>query len=143
MATIVVGVDYTGEAQAALEAAIEEAQRRSAELVLLHHVRVGLQDDPILEWCEQGARLLDRAEATAAAAGVRATKQLEFGTQSAASAILDAAERADAELIVIGTRKRSRVGKALMGSDAQLVIIGAEAQVLCVKDAHGRPGIEV
>ncbi len=142
MATIIVGVDYTGEAHAALDAAIEEAKRRDAELLLVHHVRIGLQDDPILEWRERGAKLLDRAESVATAAGVTVRRQLEFGTQTAASAILDAAESSDAELIVIGTRKRSRVGKALMGSDAQLVIIGASAQVLCVKDRLGRAGLE-
>jgi nucleotide-binding universal stress UspA family protein len=131
------------EAQAALEAGIEEAKRRGAELLLVHHVRIGLQDDPILEWREKGEQLLGRAAAIAAAAGAKASTKMEFGTQSAASVILDAAEQSDAELIVIGTRKRSRVGKALMGSDAQLVIIGAEAQVLCVKDGHGRQGIEV
>lgn len=143
MPTIVIGVDYSGEAQAALDAGIEESKRRDAELLLVHHVRIGLQDDPVLEWREKGKLLLERAASTAAEAGAKATTQMEFGTQSAASVILDAAERSGAELIVIGARKRSRVGKALMGSDAQLVILGATVQVLCVKDGQGRQGLEI
>jgi nucleotide-binding universal stress UspA family protein len=143
MATIVVGVDFTGEAQAALEAGIEEAKRRQGQLLLVHHVRVGIKDDPILEWREKGERLLERAAEVAKAAGVEARTRLDLGTQTAASVILDAAEDPEVELIVIGTRKRSRVGKALMGSDAQLVIIGADVQVLCVKDTAERDGLDV
>jgi nucleotide-binding universal stress UspA family protein len=37
-----------------------------------------------------------------------------------------------ADLIVIGLAKRSRVGKALMGSDAQRVLLGATTPVLSV-----------
>lgn len=45
--------------------------------------------------------------------------------------------------IVVGARRRTSVGDALMGSDVQQVIMGAEIPVLTVKDLHGRPGITV
>jgi len=141
MGAIVVGVDYTGESQAALEAGIEEAVRREATLVLVHHVHLGGTPEPVAEWQRHGEALLARAEAQAAAAGVGTRRVLELGTQSVASVILDAADAPEVELIVIGSRKRTRVGKALMGSDAQQVIMGAEVPVLCVKDLHGRPAL--
>lgn len=51
--------------------------------------------------------------------------------------LLDAAEELKAELIVVGVRRRSRVGKLIMGSMAQKIIIGANAPVLAVKsDQH-------
>jgi nucleotide-binding universal stress UspA family protein len=135
---IVVGVDYTGESQAALEMAIEEAGRRGAILHLVHHVHIGSDAGTLVRWQEQGAALLARALEQTAAAGIEARTTLEFGSQSVAAVILAASEDPEVELIVIGSRKRTRVGKALMGSDAQQVIVGAEVPVLCVKDLHGR-----
>ena len=53
-----------------------------------------------------------------------------------AEQILDTANEVGAELIVLGTRKRTPVGKFLLGSTIQKVILDAEAPVLCVKAAH-------
>ena len=132
MGAVLVGADHTEEGQAAIHAGIEEALRRDAELVLAHHVRVGA-DDQVLVRRQQGEALLARAEALAEDGGVPHRRVLEVGSQSAASVLLDLAATEDVEVIVIGTRRRSRVGKALMGGDAQQVIIAAPCQVLCVK----------
>lgn len=43
------------------------------------------------------------------------------------------AERQDADLVVIGLGKRSRVQKALLGSDAQSVLLGAHCPVLSTR----------
>ncbi|MGO1310917.1 MAG: universal stress protein, partial [Brevibacterium aurantiacum] len=50
-----------------------------------------------------------------------------------AEQILDAAAEVGAELIVLGTRKRTPVGKFLLGSTIQRVILEAVCPVLCVK----------
>jgi nucleotide-binding universal stress UspA family protein len=55
------------------------------------------------------------------------------GVENTAATILELAEKADAELLVIGARRRSPVGKALLGSVAQSLILDADIPVLVVK----------
>ena len=50
-----------------------------------------------------------------------------------AEAVLDAAGKCGAELIVVGVRHRTPVGKLLLGSVAQRVILDAPCPVLAVK----------
>jgi nucleotide-binding universal stress UspA family protein len=56
-----------------------------------------------------------------------------IGAAQAYGAILAAAGEVDAELIVVGIHRRSPVGKALLGSTAQRVLLDAECPVLAVK----------
>jgi nucleotide-binding universal stress UspA family protein len=50
-----------------------------------------------------------------------------------ADAVLDAAAQASADVIVVGVRHRTPVGKLLLGSVAQRVILDAHCPVLAVK----------
>ena len=47
--------------------------------------------------------------------------------------MLDVAQQTNAELIVIGLRRRTPVGKLIMGSQAQTILLEAECPVLAVK----------
>lgn len=47
--------------------------------------------------------------------------------------VLQAEQEHDVSMIVLGLRKRSRVGKLLMGSIAQRILIEADCPVLAVK----------
>ena len=55
------------------------------------------------------------------------------GVENTSVAILELAQKADAELLVIGARRRSPVGKALLGSVTQNLILDADIPVLVVK----------
>ncbi len=46
---------------------------------------------------------------------------------------MSAAERSSADLIVIGLRRRSPVGKLILGSNAQRILLDAPCPVLAVK----------
>jgi nucleotide-binding universal stress UspA family protein len=59
-----------------------------------------------------------------------ATHESGLIVASAASDIVKLATDRNADLIIIGLAKRTRVGKALMGSDAQRVLLGAQCPVL-------------
>jgi nucleotide-binding universal stress UspA family protein len=50
-----------------------------------------------------------------------------------AEEVLKVATETDAELVVIGLRRRSPVGKLIMGSTSQRVLLGAHCPVLAVK----------
>lgn len=50
-----------------------------------------------------------------------------------AEAVLAAARESGADLIVVGVRRRTPVGKTLLGSVAQRIILDAECPVLAVK----------
>jgi nucleotide-binding universal stress UspA family protein len=61
--------------------------------------------------------------------------EIRHGTSDATAAeeVLEAAESLDAELLVIGVRHRTPVGKLIMGSTAQTILLSARCNVLAVK----------
>ena len=68
-----------------------------------------------------------------AATGIPHRIQDTDGTLEPAEELINAAESLDADFIVIGLRRRSPVGKRLLGSNAQRVLLDASCAVLAVK----------
>jgi nucleotide-binding universal stress UspA family protein len=58
---------------------------------------------------------------------------VSFNAVSAGGQLAELADDHGADLLIIGMAKRSRVGKALVGSDAQSVLIAAPCPVICVR----------
>ncbi len=66
--------------------------------------------------------------------------RLQLGAgEDAAEVVLDLVAETDAKLIVVGARRRSRVGKLLLGSVTQSIILAADIPVLVVQTPAGKP----
>jgi nucleotide-binding universal stress UspA family protein len=130
--TVVLGYTPNERGRAALAEAIEEVRRRGARLHVLNTSRGDAAVDPTL--AETGE--LDELHRTLADAEVDHDVVQHVGLEPADD-ILDAVRATGAELVVIGTRRRTPVGKLLMGSTAQRVLLESDCPVLAVKASRG------
>ena len=125
MFTAVIGIDTNVEravAQARTVARIPNADE-SVTAILLHD----FSENPKGGTVEQ-VKSVRRARDILEEAGIEV--QLEGTSGDASEAIIRAAEEHDADRIVLAGRKRSPVGKALLGSVTQAVILNTERPVL-------------
>lgn len=131
MGTIVVGYVPKPEGRAALRRAAEEARFRDARLVVVNSHRGGREfgrDD-----AAQSEEDLDAVHRELDASGVEhEIRQLVRGMDPADD-LVNVADEVRAEFIVIGLRRRSPVGKLILGSNAQRVLLDAPCPVLAVK----------
>jgi len=123
--TVVVAHLSTPEGREALDTAATEAVRRGTSLVVV----VGEPASPEAE----SARSEDLRRVEGALEGSAAVLQVETGGADIAEDLVAAAERSAAELIVIGLRRRSPVGKLILGTNAQRILLDAPCPVLAVK----------
>jgi len=134
MGTIVVGYIPKPEGQAALRRAAEEALLRDAKLVVVNSHRGDRErdrDDSIRSESD-----LEQIRAQLTEAGVsHEIRQLVRGMDPADDLIQVAAD-VQADFIVIGLRRRSPVGKLILGSNAQRILLDAPCPVLAVKSAE-------
>jgi nucleotide-binding universal stress UspA family protein len=131
MGTIVVGYVPKPEGHAALRRAAEEAQLRNARLVVVNSHRGGREFDR--EDAVETEQDLEEIREQLRKEGVEhEIRQLVRGMDPADDLVNVATEVA-AEFIVIGLRRRSPVGKLILGSNAQRVLLDAPCPVLAVK----------
>jgi nucleotide-binding universal stress UspA family protein len=127
--TIVVGLVPSKEGEAALRRAVAEAELRHENLLVINASRGDAHADRRFVPEED----LDRLRARLAEAKVPAeVRQLVRGVDPA-DEVIGAAEEAGATLIVIGLRHRTPVGKLILGSTAQRILLEAPCPVLAVK----------
>ncbi len=131
MGTVVVGFVPKPEGEAALASAIQEAKLRNARVVVVNSHRGGSEFDS-----DASAKVeaeMERVRARLKEAGIEhEVRQLVRGFEPAED-LISIADAADAELIVIGLRRRSPVGKLILGSNAQRILLDAKCPVLAVK----------
>ncbi|MBD3783646.1 MAG: universal stress protein [Micrococcales bacterium] len=127
--TIVVGFVPTKEGRAALTRAVEEAKGRGSRLVVINSHRGGLDADTARVAEEELRRATDEVVAAGAEVEVR---QLVRGNEPAED-LIAVANETGADLIVIGLRRRTPVGKLILGSNAQRILLDAPCAVLAVK----------
>lgn len=127
--TVVVGYLPTPEGVAAYETALAWASASGARLVVVNTGRHGDNSHPDFASPQD----LDAIAAELTAAGIEHEVLQPVDSRSAAEAVLGAATSERADLVVIGLRRRSPVGKVLTGSTAQQVLLDAPCAVLAVK----------
>lgn len=135
--TILVGWVPKPEGDAALERALLEARLRGEDLVVLNTSSGASYADASWATDEQLQATKERLDASGVGYDLRHTLR---GRQPV-DEVLDAAEELGASLLVIGLRHRTAVGKFLMWSTAQQILLGARCPVLCVPapDPHHAP----
>ena len=131
--SIIVGFVPTPAGEAALSAGIAEAQLRKQDLVIVNSAREGALVDKAVA----PEDVLARASRQAQEAGVKATVIQPPYQHDLADEFLEVAREANASLIVIGLRHRSQVGKFILGSHAQRILMQADRPVLAVKAGDG------
>lgn len=136
---IVAGLSETPLGQFAIERAAREAAARETPLVLTTGITMRRTEEERRTYPQrrrETEELLRRKAEELSATGVRCIPHLPAIPATPAEAILDAAAEHDADLIVVGIRRRSPVGKALLGSTSQQVLLDADCDVLGVKLPH-------
>ena len=128
---IVVGYTADVFGQAALDHGIAEARLRDTSLLVINSTAGDAYADPAFA---QPDRARD-VQARLATCGVAYQWSQPVGVDAAAE-LLSAMEQADAELLVIGVKHRNPVGKLLLGSVSQRVLLECPKPVLAVKPAE-------
>ena len=131
MGAVVVGYVPKPEGEAAVAQGIAEAKLRGAKLIVVNSHRGGREyDDTASARSEQNLAAL---EETLKGSGLEYdVRQLVRGFEPAED-LIGIAEDSKADLIVIGLRRRTPVGKLILGSNAQRILLDAPCAVLAVK----------
>jgi nucleotide-binding universal stress UspA family protein len=131
--TVLLAYIRTPEGDAALAAAVEEARVRSTGAVVVNVTRPASEVDSPLS----AEQLGDAVAALFAASDVEVElRQLPAGTDPA-DGILSVVAETKPDLVVIGMRRRSEVGRLILGSTSQRIMVGADCPVLAVKAPAG------
>lgn len=131
MGAIVIGFVDTPQGHAALRAGVEEAMLRSEQVVVVHSSKGGIALD--------GSEAVSIKEALQTVQQDLQAEHVSFQIRNlvrgndVAEDLASVADEYGSDMIVIGLRHRTAVGKFLLGSDAQQIIQGAPCPVLCVR----------
>ena len=129
--TVLVGFVPNALGGAALTASVAEARRRGERLLVVNMSR----DDVLVDARRAGHEQLDRVRRDLDELDLEfEVRQIDEGGD-AAEVLLDVAEQEAVSVIVIGLRHRTPVGKLLLGSAAQRILLDADCPVLAVKAA--------
>ena len=130
--TVVVAHQVSSTSRIALTEAARQAAMRGTDLAVLHVVES--LDLDIAAANRSG--ISDEVDRVLTEAGLDVPWELHLATgeDNVADALLGLVDSLEAEVLVIGARRRSPVGKFLLGSVTQTLILQAEVPVLVVKD---------
>lgn|SRR5690625_6731460 len=131
---IVTGYLPTPAGRAALERAEYEARRLNTKLVIVN----SYEEDR--DWNSRDGRAveeeLEEIRRRLNAEGVHNEVRTLVRGNTPAQDLLEIADDEDAEYIVIGLRRRTPVGKLILGSNAQQILLDSNRPVISVKPAE-------
>jgi nucleotide-binding universal stress UspA family protein len=130
--TILIGYVPNAAGEAALDAGLTEAARSGEDVVILNSPRRGSTVDAHQVGDEAAEALVARATAQGVHARV---DQADHGSDLV-DTFTTAVEETGARLVVLGLRHRSPVGKLVMGSNAQRLLLDLDVPILAVKPAR-------
>jgi nucleotide-binding universal stress UspA family protein len=130
---IVTGFIRSAEGREALQRSIEEVRQRGGRLIVVHSSEGGTSESAVDVLADNEE--LERIDAELTAEGIdHEVKEFARGNTPGED-VVSVASESKADLIVIGLRRRSLVGKLLLGSNAQDILMQADCPVLVVKPA--------
>jgi nucleotide-binding universal stress UspA family protein len=127
--TVLVSYVPTPEGFVALEAGINAAKNTDTGLAVLN-VAVG---DNFADPTFADEKDLDAVRADISRTGLEVDVRQVTNARDVSEEVLKLAEELPASMIVVGLRRRSPVGKLLLGSNAQHIILSANCPVLSVR----------
>jgi nucleotide-binding universal stress UspA family protein len=126
--TILVAYSADVYGSAALDYGIAEAERAGDRLVVANVTKGDKLVDPRFAGAADAAAVQERLEKLAVDAELR-----QAMSPDVAEELLSIAEAESPRLLVVGIRRRTPMGKLLMGSVAQRLILDAHCPVVAVK----------
>jgi nucleotide-binding universal stress UspA family protein len=128
---IMVGYDGSGPAKDALELAKNHAKAFRAEVDLVTSMYHGAED--ALEKIERAKEELEKAKEGFDAEGIACETHLLIRGLDPGEDLVRFAKEHQVDEIIIGVRRRSKVGKIVLGSAAQYVVMEAHCPVVTIK----------
>ena len=128
---ILVGYDGSNSGKEALKISKVHAKALNANVVIVFSMMKGTENER--EDIQQAESILEYAKSIFKQANIPCSSHLLIRGMSPGEDIVTFAKENEIEEIVIGIRRRSKVGKLLMGSTAQYVILNASCPVVTVK----------
>ncbi len=128
---IIVGYDGSNTAKEAIAVGVRHANAFNAEIILVHSM-VGGPEVPRKTF-EDAENNLDYEKNNLLDQKIRCKSIMSVRGLEAGEDLVQLADEYKADEIVIGVRRRSKVGKLIFGSTAQFVVLNAACPVVSVK----------
>jgi nucleotide-binding universal stress UspA family protein len=127
--TILVAYVPRPEGQAALEKGIELARAAKDNLIVVNATPGGSGEDP----SRADAQDVERVEQLISVSGIQAEFKQFVRGKNAVEELQDMVTAHQVSMLVIGLRRRTAVGKLIMGSMAQEILMTIDCPILAVK----------
>jgi nucleotide-binding universal stress UspA family protein len=128
---ILVGYDGTNSAKEALNLTKAHAKSFNAAVDIVTSMQKGTEHER--EDIEQAERGLEYAKSVFEESNIACNTHLLIRGLTPGEDLVEFAKENDIDEIIVGVKRRSKVGKILLGSTAQYVILQAHCPVVSVK----------